>query len=93
MVELCPAAKIPTAQIYIAAAPNVHPKNIPPLYKSATTYSSFGLNKKTNVNHQHVKNAKQNTYGKNCAINRGVILAFCNLKTNAFFIKKKHLSF
>lgn len=37
IVELCPAANIPTAQIYIATRPYVHPKNIPPLYKSAST--------------------------------------------------------
>lgn len=37
IVELCPAAKIPTAQIYIAIAPKVQPKKIPPLYKSAST--------------------------------------------------------
>jgi hypothetical protein len=29
IVELCPAARIPTAQIYIEAAPNWHPRNTP----------------------------------------------------------------
>lgn len=34
IVEDWPAAKIPTAQIYIAAAPNAQPRNMPPLLRS-----------------------------------------------------------
>jgi hypothetical protein len=35
----CPAARIPTPQMYMAAAPNAQPKKIPPLKISASTNS------------------------------------------------------
>ena len=35
----CPAARIPTPQMYMAAAPNAQPKKTPPLKISATTSS------------------------------------------------------
>lgn len=39
MVELWPAARMPTPQIYMAAAPNVQPRKSPPLYRSALIIS------------------------------------------------------
>jgi len=35
----CPAARIPTPQMYMAAAPNAQPKKTPPLKRSASTSS------------------------------------------------------
>jgi hypothetical protein len=35
----CPAARIPTPQMYMAAAPNAQPKKTPPLKISASTNS------------------------------------------------------
>ena len=44
IVEDWPAAKIPTAQIYIAAAPKAQPKNMPPLLRSTEMVVFFSYN-------------------------------------------------
>ena len=43
----CPAANMPTAQIYVHAIPKVQPKNAPPLNRFDSMRSS-GLEKKNN---------------------------------------------
>ena len=44
IVEDCPAANMPTAQIYVHAIPNVQPKNTPPLNR-LDSIRSCGLKK------------------------------------------------
>ena len=47
-MEDCPAANMPTAQIYVHAIPKVQPKNTPPLNRLDSIRSS-GLEKKITI--------------------------------------------
>ena len=42
MVELCPAARIPTAQMYLEGPPNAHPRYSPAEYRSRDVASGHG---------------------------------------------------